>query len=75
VEQSRGWVILEVMGDGFQRGYNKMKWARSCLGMEGDHLDKGGNEGAEEETDMDRLTLTMNLGTVIPLSVRKHKEQ
>lgn len=52
-----------------------MKWARSCLGMEGDHLDKGGNEGAEEETDMDRLTLTMNLGTVIPLSVRKHKEQ
>lgn len=40
----------------------------------GDHLDKGGNEAVEEETDMDRSPLTTNSGTVIPLSVRKHKE-
>lgn len=51
-----------------------MKWVRSCLGMEGDYLDKGGNEGVEEEIDMDRLIFIMNLGIVILLFVRKYKE-
>lgn len=37
--------------DSFQRGCHEMKWKLSRQG--GNHLDKGGNEDVEEETDMD----------------------